>query len=62
MKALLGQAALEEGEDGLDEHLIRGHEVHDDGDVGHVQQPERLEEAEAGEQVERRYPMHPHSM
>jgi hypothetical protein len=47
-------AALDEGEDGLDEHLVRADEVHDDGHVGHVQQPEGLVEAEACEQVVRR--------
>jgi hypothetical protein len=60
-----GGAALDEGEDGLAEHLVRAHEVHHDGHVGHVQQPEGLVEAEAGEQVvgrvvaERRVPHAP---
>jgi hypothetical protein len=49
-----GGAALDEGEDGLAEHLVRADQVHDDGDVGDVDEPERLEEAEAGEEVVRR--------
>ena len=49
-----GGAALDEGEDRLAEHLVGADEVHDDGDVGDVKKPERLVEAEAGEQVVRR--------
>ena len=47
-------AALDEGEDGLAEHLVRADEVHDDGDVGDVEQPEGLVEAESREEVVRR--------
>jgi hypothetical protein len=47
-------AALDEGEDGLAEHLVRADEVDDDGHVGDVEEPEGLVEAEAGEQVVRR--------
>ena len=46
-----GGAALDEGEDGLAEHLVGADEVHHDGDVGDVDQPERLEEAEPREEV-----------
>jgi hypothetical protein len=49
-----GGAALHEGEDGLAEHLVRAHQVHHDGHVGHVDQPEWLEEAEPRQQVVRR--------
>ncbi|BAT13040.1 Os11g0195650, partial [Oryza sativa Japonica Group] len=45
---------LDEREDRLDEHLVGADEVHDDGSVGDVEQPERLVEAEPGEQVVRR--------
>jgi hypothetical protein len=49
-----GGAALHEGEDGLAEHLVGADQVHDDGHVGDVEQPEGLVEAEAGEEVVRR--------
>jgi hypothetical protein len=42
---------LDEGEERLAEDLVGPHEVHDDGDVGDVQQPEGLVEAEADEEV-----------
>jgi len=45
---------LDEGEERLAEDLVRADEVHDDGDVGDVQQPEGLVEAEPGEEVVRR--------
>jgi hypothetical protein len=45
---------LDEGEERLAEDLVGADEVHDDGDVGDVQQPEGLVEAEAGEEVVRR--------
>ncbi|BAT16235.1 Os12g0195183, partial [Oryza sativa Japonica Group] len=46
--------ALDEGEDRLAVHLVGADEVHGDGDVGGVDEPERLEEAESGEEVVRR--------
>ncbi|WVZ88821.1 LOW QUALITY PROTEIN: hypothetical protein U9M48_035292, partial [Paspalum notatum var. saurae] len=49
-----GDAALEPREDGLREHLVRADEVHDDADVGGVDEPEGLVEGEAREDVARR--------
>ena len=49
-----GGAALDEGEDGLAEDLVGADEVHDDGDVGDVEEPEGLVEAEPREEVVRR--------
>ena len=49
-----GGAALDEREDGLAEDLVRADEVHDDGDVCDVEQPEGLVEAETCQEVVRR--------
>ena len=47
-------AGLEPGEDWLREHLVGADEVHDDADVGDVDEPEGLVEGEPSQDVPRR--------